>query len=463
MARIALSRVPVAGRDLEDYVAGLFQAAGYFVEKNIRQRDVEEVLELDAVATSYAGLLPTSVLAEAKGGRWGFPDLFKVAGWMRYLGIARGGFFVKDHPTAAPRDVSRIHRKIAPLGVSLVDFGDFSDPGARFGEGGFGVPGSQTSSHDGGSRPQAPGTFDPLLLEVWRYSYWAERALLERLREARRASPERRGPQEVLAYHDLVNDHVFFLHDAAERLRRLYDAYKAHPKLSAAVAGEIGGAAYAEVARPRRRGPLGDIRPLAEAMYEGEHPSVQAAFYVEHRARLTILKAAIDLCCLAASGGLADRAAARATLGALPASFREGLRALRARPSFRRYALVWQVFLWGFGGFYLADREDEELGRLSHQTGVPRDEVADALRAFDDLFPLAGGSWIVPVKNTPIRLARMMPFAFRGVGALQRLRWRDAPNYDGFGVGHVARRHLISWHNGLVRLLAGEAPAAARG
>jgi hypothetical protein len=447
MPRIALSRVPDSGRDLEDYVAGLFQAAGYFVEKRVRQRDVSEVLELDAVATSYDGPLPTSVLAEAKGGRWGFPDLFKVAGWMQYLGITRGGFFVKEHPTAAPRDVARMHRTVAPLGVSLVDFGDFSDPGARFGEGGFAV---------------LEPLLDPLLVEVWRFSYWVERTLLEKAREGRRARPDRRGPEAVLLYHDLINDHVFFLHDVAERLRRLYDAYKAHPKLSAAVASELGGDGYDDVARPRKRAPARDIRVLAEAMYEGKHPGVQAAFYVEHRARLAILKAAVDLCCLAAAGRLADRAAARSTLGALPASFREGLRRLRARPSFRRYALLWQVFLWGFGGFYLANHEDEEFAWLSRQTGIPQGEIGEGLRAFDDLFPLGGSAWIVPVKNSPIRLVKMMPVAFRGIGAMQRLRRRGAQNYDGFGVGPSGRRALISWHNALVQLLAGEAVEKGR-
>lgn len=427
MASIALSRIPDSGRDLEDYVAGMFQAAGYFVEKNIRQRDVADVLEIDAVATSYDGALPTSVLAEAKGGRWGFPDIFKVAGWMQYLGIERGGFFVKEHATAAARDVGRIHRTVAPLGVSLVDFGDFSNPVARFGEGGF------------------RQLVDPLLLEVWRFSYWVERTLLEKVRQDRRAAPDRRGPLEVLAYHDLINDHVFFIKDVAERLRRLYDAYKGHPKLSAAVASELGGAGYAV---PR------DNPVLAEAMYEGKHPCVQASFYVEHRARLSILKAAIDLCCLAAAGRVADRAAARATLAALPQSFRDGLRRLRARNSFRRYALLWQVFLWGFGGFYLADREAEEFGWLSRQTGIPEGEIGEGLRAFDDLFPLAEGSWIVPVKNSPIRLAKMMPIAFRGVGAVQRLRHRGAANYDGFGAGRAGRRNLIDWHNGLIRLLA---------
>src|SRR5215468_3179515 len=110
MARVALPRIPASGRDLVDYVAGLFQTAGYFVERNVRQRDVADVLELDAVATSYDGPRPTCVLAEAKGGRWGFTDIFKVAGWMAYLGIERAGFFVMDNAATLGRDAGLIHR-----------------------------------------------------------------------------------------------------------------------------------------------------------------------------------------------------------------------------------------------------------------------------------------------------------------------------------------------------------------
>src|SRR4051794_28141945 len=198
MARIALSSIPDSGRDLEDYVAGMFQAAGYFVEKNIRQREITDVLELDAVATSYEGPVPRSVLAEAKGGRWGFPDIFKVAGWMQYLGIERGGFFVKDGGAAGGRDLAQVHRAIAPLGVSLIDLGDFSDPAARLDAGGF--------------QPIR----DPLLLEVWRFSFWVERTLLDRLRTAKRSSPSLAGPAEVLSYHDLINDHVFFIKNVAD-------------------------------------------------------------------------------------------------------------------------------------------------------------------------------------------------------------------------------------------------------
>lgn len=433
MATISLPRVPESGHELEDYVAGMFQAAGYFVEKNIRQRDVTDILELDAVATSYDGPVPIAVLAEAKGGKWGFPDIFKVAGWMAYLGIGLGGFFVKEPPGTSTRDMEHIQRTIAPLGVSVVNLGDFSDAAARLGARGF--------------RPFR----DQALVDVWRLSYWVERTLVEGLRAERRAHPDRRGAQEVIAYHDLINDHVFFLKNVAERLRRLYDGYRSHPKLAAALASEMVGGPYDARSRPPLTEPAS--RVLTEAMYEGKHTALQACFYVEHRARLSILKAMIDLACLADTGAPVPTAT-REIWSGLPATFREGLSALRAKPNYRRYALLWQVFLGGFGGFYLADREHEEFARLSEQTGVPIEEIGDGLRAFDTLFPLSRGPWIVPVRGTPIRVAKMVPAALRGVGAVQRLRWRRDKNYDRMGLGALGRRNLITWHNALVQALA---------
>lgn len=441
MARIALPAIPDSGREFEDYVAGLLQAAGYYVEKNVRQREVTDVLELDAVATSYDDPLPTSILTEVKGGRWGFPDLFKVAGWMQYLGIERGGFFVKGGTAGGERDLSPISRTMAPLRVALVDLGDFSNPSAALRMAGF------APLHD---RP---------LLDVWRYSFWVERTLLENLRAARRATPSLAGPGEVLSYHDLINDHLFFVKTVSGRLSHLYGAYRAHPKLSSALATELGGGPFR--ADPncanRRRSPV-----LAAAMYRGEHPALQASFYVEHRARLSILKAAIDLLCLARAGRVSPADDVTVAVASLPATFRAGLRRLQDRPTFRRYALLWQVFLWGFGGFYLADREDEEFAALSAQTGVPRAEIGPALDAFNDLFPLSEGGWMVPLKNTSLRIAKMVPAAFRGVGALQRLRRHHVRDFDGMSSG-LTRQTLIGWHNCLVRVLAdSEASAAAK-
>lgn len=413
MARVELPAVPAAGRELEDYVAGLFQAAGYFVERGIHERSVTDVLELDAVATSYAAPEPTSILVEAKGGRWGFPDVFKIVGWMRYLGISKGGFFVRE---ASSRDLtSAVHRKIAPLGVSLVDLADFRDPVQRFKAAGFGT------------------IREPRMTGLWRYSFWVERNLLERLRAQRRELPEAKAPASVLAYHDLIHDHVFFIKDEAERLRLLYQAYRDHPKLSLSLAALLGGGAAA----PRAT--------LAEALSQGMHPALQASLYIEHRARLSILKATIDLLC---RGGEPHPG-----LECLPTTFREGLRALRGRPSFRRYALLWQVFLWGFGGFILADRADEEFRLLSAQTGIPEAEISHGLAAFDDLFPLSEGSWIKQLGNTSIRIAKMVPMPFRGIGALQRLRRYGARTFEDLGYTDYTARDLLRWHQSTVALL----------
>ena len=74
MSSITIPDVPASGADLEDYVAALFQSAGFFVEKNIVERTDpgSPVLELDGVATSYAETPAQAVLIEAKGGDWGY-------------------------------------------------------------------------------------------------------------------------------------------------------------------------------------------------------------------------------------------------------------------------------------------------------------------------------------------------------------------------------------------------------
>src|SRR5687767_12787190 len=137
MANFILSGVPASGADLEDYVAALFQAAGFFVEKNIVERTDpgSPILELDAVATSYAENPANTVLVEAKGGDWGYAELFKVLGWMTYLRLKRGVLFAsKDIPG---KDAAAMTAKLSDTGVSCVHLGDFSDAVKRFQDAGF--------------------------------------------------------------------------------------------------------------------------------------------------------------------------------------------------------------------------------------------------------------------------------------------------------------------------------------
>lgn len=427
---ITLTEIPNAGDDLEDYVAALFQAAGYFVEKNVTERDPKDILELDLVATTYSGHAPVSILCEAKGGEWGWPDVFKVLGWMRYLRFDRGAVFVK---TNSGKDVPRVAAKTAEFGISLVHFGDFSTAVQLFQDAGLG----QIPTDD--------------IIGTWRHSYSIERALLRVVLDGMKGTNPKTCAREIIAYHRLINDGVFFSESPVGRLHMLYDSYRDHPKIALASAVELGGGAY-DAHTATKESPV-----LAEALLTGAHPLVQAAMYVEHRGRLAILKAAVEYACefqedlspLDAEG--VDWS--RLLYAVLPASFREGVRWLREQPNFRLYALLWQQFLWGWGGFYLNDRESAEWAWMSTYSGVPEDEIPVALEAFDRFYPLPGG-WLVTLGNTCVRQVKMVPTYFKGLGAHHRRQTYDLKN--GFGdlksSGYTAN-DLAKWNNSAVEFL----------
>jgi hypothetical protein len=122
---VELPDIPSQATDLEDAAAALYQASGYFVERNVIEKDVNEILELDVVATSYEADSPSSVIAEAKSGDWGYADLFKLYGWMHYLRITRGALFVTKTPEG--KELAKVRAKIAPLGIG-VNSARFAEP-----------------------------------------------------------------------------------------------------------------------------------------------------------------------------------------------------------------------------------------------------------------------------------------------------------------------------------------------
>ena len=430
MAAVTLPDTPESPHELEDYVAALFQSAGFFVEKNIIERDSHtEILELDVVATNYDKDIPFSVLAEVKSGKWGFPDIFKLIGWMKYLQIPQGAFFVSE----SEKEPAFVERKVTPLNVKFVYLDDFAESTKRFTKAGF------------------PTVSDPLLLKVWRYAYLIERRLIDRLRIHKNACSLCEGPSTAMRYHNLINNGIFFANDIRDCLNQLYDAYGKHPKLSLGLALEMDGRKF----DPNRR--YTESTHFREAMLDGMHDPVQACFYLEHRARLSILKAAIDWVCLSEQGGAPAIPGVGSNMASdwfLPLSFRDGLDRIKHDPYFKRYALFWQVFLWGFGGFYLEDRKDTEFGWLAEQTGIPVEEIPRALQVFDVLFPLPNDSWLKQAGPTRCTIVKLVPGAFRGLGVNHRF-WRYGYDtvYD-FGYKDYTVNDIMKWNKNVHDLLA---------
>jgi hypothetical protein len=290
VATVTLHPIPQKADELEEYVAALFQSSGHFVEKRVIEREVEgEVLELDAVATSYESGLPVMTLVEAKSGGWGFADLFKLCGWMQYLDINAGAFFASK---AIDKSPNFIQKKLQPLGVRIVHLSDFANAVSTFNQSGF------------------PALFDAGAMNMWRLSYWAERQILKNLRDAQKANPTQRSPAAILEYLHLINNGIFFTTDIRQRLQVLYAAYQSHPKLALAVALEVAGKPYDPSAIDPTNAHIG------QALRTGQHPLIQYAFYAEQRARLAILKAAIDHECAVEAGLIAAPKTAPASISA---------------------------------------------------------------------------------------------------------------------------------------------------
>jgi hypothetical protein len=391
---VSLPDIPGAGDELEDYIAALFQASGHFVEKQIVEADPADLLELDIFTTDYAPEEMVQRLIEVKGGKWGYTDLFKVVGWMTYLELRRGAFFITkwDDRESAPT-------RMRPLGLDVVCFDDFATAPAHFEAQGFG------------------SFVEPELIDLWRHSYGVERKLVQLMLDRAKTGSE--GAKNAKSYYRLINNGTFFARTPEESLAMLYEAYMDHPKLTLGYGLELDGGAF----DPHT--PTTASASVHAAMRDGKYPVLQACMYFEHRARLSILKSAVDYAIahpegppslVSEDGKFIFRGL---TYHSLPASFQQGMDWLREQPNYRRYATFWQQFLWGWGGFYLEDRTDNEFEWMSAYSGIPVDEIPTALEAFDRFFPWSDG-WFTTPGATDMHMVKMVPWVFQGIGAHHR-------------------------------------------
>ena len=419
-----LPTVPT-GKELEDFVAALLQCTRHFVEKNIQERNV---FELDVVATSYSKASPEDRVFEVKGGKdWGFPDVFKLLGQMTYLDVPRGALIAAQRPQDKALELYQDRCQRVNIDLLLIE--DIDAAREIFKSKGY-------------------GTADEMLHELWRFSFWIERCLIQVLRQMAKTNQQAQAPREALRYYNLVNSGVFLTRDVVERVSQLYEAYKDHPYLTAGAAREMDGGVFDPVSP-------GGSPLIRKALFKGQHPLLQACMYLEHRARLSILKGAVDYLCKRAKQPQTSgrRVLADFGLTLLPTTFLRGLSAIEKEPNFCLYPLFWQVFLWGWGGFILKDQQEEEFQELSAQTGLPVDCIPAALQAFDKLFPISDG-WLREISTASYRLVTMVPWPFCGIGAFQRFLRKKVENYSDLKLsGQYTASDLVHWHNAGVQII----------
>lgn len=427
-----LSKDP-RGLELEDFIAAHFASRGCYVETGVKERNPDEILELDIFWTSYHRDPPISHPVEIKSGEWGLGDVFKFYGWTRYLGLGPGQFVHKE-PNGRLKDDSLKHIQTR-TGIKFIH-----------------IPSPQDADVCLKSLGLPESGWD-LCPRIWRYSFWLQRRLLKSISEAIRNDICPTCARAAKEYHQLINDAVFFLPDIRDRINALLTAHLKHQRLARSAAYEL------ETNTVEFDNPP-ETKTFKNAYFQGKWFPVQACLYLAHRARLYILKAVVDYWIARERGALPKTTLKvgdqliELTSDRLTRAMASGIEELSASASFRLLPVFWQVFMWGWGGFLLTDRLKEEYEQLSHETGVPVEEIPVALSAFDRIFPTPQG-WFRQPNGDSRRVLVLMPPAMRGLGAIRRLMRQSVDEYSKLGYADQTGPRMASDHNVGVRLLDG--------
>ena len=440
MASVSLPALP-KGKEFEEYISAFFQSGGNYIERNIIERDiiereVEEVLELDIITTDYCLPLPKIKLLEVKSGNWGFPDLFKVQGWMDYLNISDGVFVASKGKS----NIDFLKEKAKGLNIDLVVIPDLD------------------KSKGALSKLISNRTIDDVDISIWRFSYWVERNLLKLLNHKKKSDSNKKCFEALEDYYFEVNSGIFFTENIIQKVDRLYSTFQKFPHISAKCGNELIGKTFDDEY---------DTLPddvYKDTYYKCNYNDIQISTFIEHRARLAILKNAVDY--LLYRDAVADKTKTndviKKTLGlkislldSLPGSFKNALETISKQKYFHLYPVFWQWFIWVFGGFILKDYEDKEYEILSQKTEIPIEEIPNALGAYQILFPQYDGWFMDLSPASNIKMMKMFPVPFMGVGAnYRRLIYTESKKFEDLKLtGMHTLDDLIKWNNLTVKVL----------
>ncbi len=430
------------GKEFEEYISSFLQLGGFYIERNIIERDVRDILELDIITTCYDDNILEISLVEVKSGNWGFSDLFKIYGWMNYLQIPKG-ILITSHEIDY---YNFVKEKAQELHIDIVCVDNLENTKESLSS-----VLAQCNRED----------VDENDIEYWRLSYWVERKLLENLIQRKKNYPNKKCYKGASDYYHELNSGIFFTENIINKVHKLYSQFENLSHLTAKTAHESKGNDFDEdhLEIPQ------DIFKAAFYNCEVEYIDIYTCTFLEHRARLAILKSAVDYLIYEKTGD--KRRTGKQIwkilgidielMKVLPSSFRGALSELKKHKYFHRYPVFWQWFLWVFGGFILLDYKDKEYELLSKKSQIPLDEIENAFKAYDLLFPTNGG-WLQNLSpKTNIRAMKLFPVPFKGVGA----NYRRVLHIDGSDneigklqvTGQWTLSDLIKWNNLAVEVL----------
>lgn len=418
---ISLPEIP-RDNDYEEYICAFLQAGGLYIEKNIIYREEAEILELDILATDFHSDEVHKDLIEIKSGNWGFSDIFKIKGWLVYLNLPKGSFIVQ-------KQVDRMDylvRKANELSIGLIDNSDLS----------------KTIEALGGMMSKRPSEAD---VQTIRYAYLLERKQLKRIKALKRENQAVRCYSHLDDYFFTVNCHSFFAESAIKRINKLFKLYIDHKNISAKIDNELNGGNYDDEVPSISRS------TYVDTFYNANDNIFQTSLFVEHHARVTLLKSCIEHLIKKTDGDFSDDIMDQFEYLTLPRNIREALAQIVKEKYFHLYPTFWQWFTYVMGGFILTDIEDREYELISEKTGIPVEEIPNAFDAYNKLFPREEGSWFMTLPRSNIKWHMLFPPSFCGIGAnYRRMVYTEEKNYEGLAKlvsGSKTMTDLVKWNN----------------
>jgi hypothetical protein len=407
----------------EDLVAACLMANGYLIEPRITLNDGGvEVFELDVVATPSDERYLDRVLLEAKSGGWGFPDVFKLFGWTKYLGIQSGLLVHKNEPDK--RKLETLAKVAAETNVSCKRL-------------------TVDKRHTEGLLQPCNGLNEKerrtLLSAAW-YGVIAQRIALGKFIDRYKSEKDVNRFDGAKAYRRAC-ERAFFNKRALERVNGLCMAHKETPHITGKFMEELAATNKCET---------------KEILYKltGNNFEVWLQFIMllEHKARIAIIKNSLDhLLDPASENEILDFGGFKIKWSDLhlPPGCQQGLEKVQNHPHARKLPYLFQLFVEVFGGFYAPDLNDD-LDLLSKATGIPSAEIPECLNLYGVFFPFANG-WFH--KGKPgLQIMKMIPAIARGAGCFVRHSQFDLKHYsDRYGA--IGGRVMGGWHNALLEIL----------
>lgn len=381
----------------EDYVASVLSLCGQFIERRVTLNSPLNILELDVVSTCFSSDNTINKLTEIKSGKWGLSDIFKVRGWLDYLKYSEASFVVLEFSNPGFEKQQEV---ASSLSIDLLNTPPKSD----------GKPDCAELIKHNSVITIEEHIFNKAL-SILRYSYCLERVMIEKyLKPLAKEEHGLEGYKELNRYIHIIQNYSFFENDAHKRLHVVFEAFTNYNHITARIDNEKETKQYnkdfeGNLTKESFKKLFYEIPPEKDPLY--------VAFYGELYNRLIILKLVVEETINDQSlSGLIKTIKQLS----LPENIRRGAIEIKNFKHYYLWPILWQNFIFVMGGFILTDKLSDEYHILSVLSGVPEEEIEPALNAFDMLFPIEGGRWLLDKPNTSIKILQFMPLPFSGIG-----------------------------------------------